>query len=94
MSGDMLVSTSTHSYPVFVPTYLTHPRRLGTYKITPRSKRPPNWQHAQRFVKALVVEQIGPAPKWHAPNFAALRYHSMYKRIRNAYMVEDFPINP
>lgn len=79
--------------PLFDPRVCQKPRRH--YKITPRSKHPPGWQNARRFVKSLVVAQIGAQPYPSLGGWGpVMRYNRAYKALRDAYNVEDFPINP
>jgi hypothetical protein len=81
---------------LFKPADCYKPRRLSTYVYTPRTKVPPGWQAAQRFVRALVIDRIGQAPYYFGAGGlqAHRRYYAVYCKHRAAYMDEDFPINP
>jgi len=75
--------------------YFKQPRSLWRYKISPRSKIPPNWQRAQSFVKSLVETQIGRPPMFSRHTMREMyAYRRLYKAVRAEYQLEDFPINP
>ncbi len=80
---------------MYDPLFCYKPRRLETYVYAPRTKFPPTWQGAQRFVKALIVGRIGRPPYYRQWDFQATRrYQAAYKALRAQIQAEDYPINP
>lgn len=80
---------------MYDPRLCYKPRRLETYVYAPRTKFPPTWQGAQRFVKALVVARIGRPPYFQRWNVGpTLQYQRRYATLRAQIQAEDYPINP